>query len=321
MGNKYGVTRIVPQVLCKIISSEAKIVIYKKLNGKCRMRVLISILLLICFVSLCGCGPVTPVSREGDNRSTVSSDFGSPEIIIKSDEICYFDIVGKNCVYSYPDETVCVLDTNTGKIKSSFIVGRFRYEEDSNTVDRLQYYDEHSQFFQVSNASMPVLAVNGGELDKGGDDYGLIDIYDLYLGKKLKTVRTKNDLGLTGLGFSGDGKYFYFGALDYCSFYCVDVKSGDIIWRSHLSDLIPLDRAYIRIDGISYVICNRDYEPLDNIIAFNKEGVKLWRSNKIDWMMPTPQPVGPSDVLFVLINEEDKKHEIGEISLQNVRIS
>ncbi len=39
------------------------------------MKVLLSNLLLICFVSLCGCGPVRPVFHEGDNSSNYKSIF------------------------------------------------------------------------------------------------------------------------------------------------------------------------------------------------------------------------------------------------------
>ncbi len=276
------------------------------------MRELLSILLLICFVSLCGCGPATPVIQEGDNRSTESSNFGvSPEIIIKPDEICFFDIVENNCVYSFADGTVCVLDTNTGKIKSSFIVERFDYDEDSNTADRLQYYDGYSQMFQISNASMPVLAVNGGYLDKGGDGYGLIDFYDLFLGKKLSTVRAKNDFDLVGLGFSGDGKYFYFWDLLSLCICCADVKSGDIIWRNSLSDFIG--DAYMRADGKSYVIFS-----YDQAVAFNKDGDELWRiKTEDDEVGPTLQPREPSDVVLVFPEIEDVNYWIAAMSLQD----
>ena len=277
------------------------------------MRVLISILLLICFVSLCGCGPVTPVSREGDNRSTVSSAFCvSMEIIIKPDEICYFDIVENNCVYCFADGTVCVLDLNTGKIKSSFTVERCRYDEDSNTVDRLQFYDEHQQFFQISNASMPVLAVYGGELEKGGDVYGLIDFYDLYLGKKLRTLRIKNNFEIRGLGSSDDGKLFYFVDFFSCSFYCVDIKSGDIIWIRLLDDIYS--NAYMRADGKSFVIF-----PHDRTAAFNKDGDELWRvKTKEDcWVLPTLQPLEPSDVVLVYPEDQEKDYWIAAMSLQD----
>ncbi len=39
------------------------------------MKVLLSNLLLICFVSLCGCGPVRPVFHEEDNRANYKSIF------------------------------------------------------------------------------------------------------------------------------------------------------------------------------------------------------------------------------------------------------
>lgn len=244
-------------------------------------------------------------------NSSGGPDF-SEKIIIDSNEICYFDIVGKNCAYIYPDGTVCVLDTNTGKIKSSFIVERFKYDEDSNTVDRLQYYDEHSQFFQISNASMPVLAVNGGELDKEGYFYGLIDFYDLYLGKKLRTVRMKNDFGLTGLGFSGDGKYFYSCGLESWSISCIDVKSGDIIWRSSLD--FSVSDAYMRADGKSYVI----FSFSNQIAAYNKDGDVLWRIKTKDfWVRPTLQPLEPSDVVLVFPEGGDERYEIAAMSLQD----
>ena len=63
----------------------------------------------------------------------INSMQGGPDfferIVIDPNEICYFDIVGKNCAYSYPDGTVCVLDTSTGKIKSPQTVYHYGYYE------------------------------------------------------------------------------------------------------------------------------------------------------------------------------------------------
>ncbi len=223
---------------------------------------------------------------------------------IKPDEICSFDIVENNCVYNFADGTVCVLDTTTGKISSSFKLDKFRYDE--------------RNIFQISKTSRPVLAVYGGELMDEDGDHGVVDFYDLYRGKKISTIKLKNELGPFGLGFSDDGKYYYcYGSLNW-GFYCIDVETGVENWNGHLSEYVPSTGVHVRKDGCSYITYNCVSRSLDNIAAFDKEGEKLWRNPTAEWLGPSGQPEGPSDILFMYVyGNEDQPQEISVMSLKD----
>lgn len=228
-----------------------------------------------------------------------------PEKLIDKNEICNFDVVDNYFVYSYSDGTVCILDFNTGKIKSSFMLKNYDFEYS----------------FNISKTSKHILAVYSGELWKGDDLYGTVTFYDLLEGKKIRTIRLENGLALEGLGFSADGKYFYCLATLNWHIYCIDVKSGKIIWRSDIEDYlsngsmyIRAEDIYIRADGISYV----GFNDSNAVAVFDKDGKELWSNTMNGYIaFPAQQPKEPSDVLMLIIRDEKKQDRIAEMSLKD----